>query len=256
MNSAKVLQNKIALYLRKKIKYQLIAGVINVLVLLVIIWVSTFLADLVFYFSVPVRWFVLIVNSILTVYLIYIMIGQFIVQVWRLKKSADYTPLTKEIGATLPEIDDKLTNIYQLSKEISGNDSAELRLLALDRFIQKITRIDFRSALHMGAYMLPRPFIILVTIGSLLLIAFTTQALSNSALRIINPMGDYELLPEYSFKVSPGDTTILSGNNINITSEYFGPRPEKLILKYKENSSDYFKETELKQKQKKELIEY
>ena len=246
MKNLHILDIKILSYLKKKLIFQASSGSVNIFVVLIIVWLSTFIADHIFYFSIPVRWFVLIVNCVLSVYLGYRFLIFGVLNTWRIKKSGDYTQLTREIGAGIPRLGDKLTNIYQLSRELK-DDSTALRILAINRFTAKIKDLDFRSILRIKNNLLSVSLITMVLLGSAFLIITAHDALSVSAMRILNPTGRYELIPDFSFVVSPGDTSIINGNSLELEIKYHGPRLEKLYMEYSNRGTDFFRQKELKE---------
>ena len=85
MKNIHILDNKILSYLKKKLILQVSSGIVNISILLIIIWLSTFIADHIFYFSIPVRWLVLIVNSVLSVYLGYRFLIYGVLDTWKMK---------------------------------------------------------------------------------------------------------------------------------------------------------------------------
>ena len=246
MKNLHILDNKILSYLKKKLIFQASSGIVNIFIVLIIIWLSSFIADHIFYFSIPVRWFVLIVNCVLSVYLGYRFLIFGVLDTWRIKKSGDYTQLTREIGAGIPQLGDKLTNIYQLSRELK-DESTALRILAITRFTEKIKDLDFRSILRIKNNLLSVSLITMVLLGSVFLVITAHDALSVSAMRILNPTGRYELIPEFSFIVSPGDTSIINGNSLELEIRYHGPRLEKLYMEYRNSGTDFFRQKELKE---------
>ena len=62
---------RIESYRKRKILILSSTGLVNVVLCLMIIWISTIVTDAIFYFSVPVRWFVLLFNSALSVLIIF-----------------------------------------------------------------------------------------------------------------------------------------------------------------------------------------
>ena len=105
---------KIVLFQRKNLVFRFIAGSIHFFIFFLIIWLSTFLTDSVFYFKTEVRWFILILNSSLTIYLFYQFVLLPVIDSFLLSEKKDLTPVTKYIGERFPSIADRLTNIYQL----------------------------------------------------------------------------------------------------------------------------------------------
>jgi len=244
MKNFSVLEDKIYPYLNKKLLFLVASGIINLFILLIIIWLSSFIADHIFYFSIPVRWFVLIVNAMLSIYLTYRILLSGIIDIWKMKKSGNFTPLTREIGSGMSSVEDTLTNIYQLSRE-SDHKSKSLRDLAIDRFTQKIDHLDFKTILRFRKYIISFPLILMILTGSIVLLISVHEALSMSAMRILNPVGKYEIVPDFSFSVAPGDTSIINGNSLELEVKYQGPRSENLFLEYRTSGADFLKQIEL-----------
>ena len=94
--------------------FRVFAGMIHLSIFILIIWLSTILADSVFYFTSNVRWFILILNSSITIYLLYQFVLSPIIDFFLLSENKDLTPITKYIGECFPSVEDRLTNIYQL----------------------------------------------------------------------------------------------------------------------------------------------
>ena len=109
-----IIKDKIKQYHRKKSQFQLIGGLLNLVVLFFVIWCSTVFLDMAFYFSVSTRWFVLIVNGGLSLFLFYRFFLLHVFSFYKTAKSENYINLTNEIGLNYQDVEDKLTNIYQL----------------------------------------------------------------------------------------------------------------------------------------------
>ena len=244
MNNISKLDTKIRSYLNKKLIFLTFSGIVNISILFIVIWLSTFIADHIFYFSVPARWFVLILNSSLSVYLVYRFLISGAFSVWKMKRTNNYTPVTNEIGKGISSIGDTLTNVYQLSRE-SDEKTQFLRQLAVDRFTQSTEKTEFNTILKFKGFVLPMFMVALILIGSIALFVSAHEAIAVSAKRIINPTGNYDILPEYSFSVTPGDTVIINGNSLQVKVGYHGPRSEDLFLEYRMSGSDYLKQIKL-----------
>jgi hypothetical protein len=224
---------KIFLFQRKNLIFRVIAGSIHFFIFLLIIWLSTFLADSVFYFKSEVRWFILILNSSLTLYIFYQFVLLPIIDFLLLSENKDLTQVTKYIGERFPSISDKLTNIYQLIISDPPGSSSSIKKYAIRLFAQKISKVSFAKKLLLKEYFLPISFLLPLLFGSFLLIVTLSGRLSLSAKRVLNPAGEYAIVPWYEFFVTPGDVSLISGESIEINVLYKGPEVENCIFWYR-----------------------
>ena len=148
MEAANFVITKIVLFQRKNLTFHIVAGFIHFILFLLIIWLSTFLADSVFYFKPEVRWFILILNSIITVYLFYRHFLSPLIKYFFLSDKKNLTPITKVIGEYYPNIADKLTNIYQLITSESPRSSLSIKNFAISNFAHQISAINFADKLY------------------------------------------------------------------------------------------------------------
>jgi hypothetical protein len=188
------------------------------------------LADSLFYFTSDVRWFILILNGLLSIYLLYQFIASPLIDYFRLSEKRDLTPVTSNIGRQFPAIADRLTNIYQLIQEKPGGSSSPLRQYAIEKFTDSISTISFKSKLVFRKYVLSFFYILPILVGSILLTIMLGDKMSLSAKRIMDPSGEYAVVPEYTFVVTPGDARIISGETFKIAMTYQGPKAEQYIF--------------------------
>lgn len=224
---------KIVLFQRKNLVFRFIAGSIHFFIFFLIIWLSTFLTDSVFYFKTEVRWFILILNSSLTIYLFYQFVLLPVIDSFLLSEKKDLTPVTKYIGERFPSIADRLTNIYQLIISEPPGSSSSIKQYAIGQFAQKVTDINFAKKLVLKDYFLPFSFMLPVLMGSIILIFSLSGRLSLSAKRVLNPAGEYAIVPWYEFSVNPGDASIISGESLEITILYQGPEADNCMFWYR-----------------------
>jgi len=230
MDAINQIIRKIFLFQRKNLIYHAIAGSIHFSIVLLIIWLSTFLADSVLYFKSEVRWFILILNGSLTIYLFYQYVLLPIIEFFLLSESKDLTPVTKYIGERFTSISDRLTNIYQLIVSEQPGSSSSIKDYAIRKFAQKITKVNFADKLVLKEYLFPLLIILPVLVGSVLLISTLSGRLSLSAKRILNPTGEYAIVPWYEMSVTPGDARLISGESLTVTVLYQGPETENIIF--------------------------
>ncbi len=249
MQTENIINSKIRAFHRRKAGLILAAGTIHLIVFLSVIWISTFAADTVLYFSRSVRWFVLIVNSSLSLYLFYRFIGEHLIQLFHsINMSHKMIVAAREIGYLKPEIADRLLNTYQLQSTQEKFSSPELRRFAVNRFSEMIKNDDFRSLLNLRSFIIPYSWIVLILLGGVLLSAFMGNQLSVSLKRVLNPAGDYQLIQDYRFKVMPGDTTIIAGYPFDVRADFLGPSVGQLKIEVLEPEKAAARSIELEKK--------
>jgi hypothetical protein len=239
---------KIILFQRKNLTFRIIAGIMHFFLFLLIIWLSTFLADSVFYFKTEVRWFILILNSLLTFYLLYQFVLSPLIESIFLSDKKDLTHITNDIGHQFPTIADRLTNIYQLILSKPPGSSSSIRQYAIGQFAEKISSFNFSNKLTLKKYFFPISLILPVLLGSILVIFSLSERLSLSAKRILNPTGEYAIVPWYDFSVDPGDARVISGESLDVSIIYQGPEADKCILWYRNQGEKNLQSEEFRKK--------
>jgi hypothetical protein len=255
MKSINLIINNILSFQRKHLSFQVIAGAIHFLTFVLIIWLSTFLADSVFYFKTEVRWFILPLNGVLTLYLLYKYVITPIIETILLSEKKDLTPITKNIGDHFHTIADRLTNIYQLIQSQPPGSSSSIRQYAIRQFAQKISNINFSKKLLFKNYILPYYNLLPIFLGSVLLIFMLGGKLSLSAKRILNPTGEYAIVPWYEFSVDPGNTSLISGKPLEISLTYKGPEVENCIFWFRNQGEQNLQSKVFRKQQSVYLLE-
>jgi len=168
MNAQHQITDKIIFFHKKQLLYKVVSGILNFLLYMLLIWTSTFLADSVFYFTTAVRWFILIINACLTLYLFYQLFISPLAMFIMLNDKKDLTPITRQIGRLFPVLSDKLTNIYQLILSNPRGSSPSIRQYAIEQYAQKISVFNFNKKIRFKNFIIPYHILIPVAIGSLL----------------------------------------------------------------------------------------
>jgi uncharacterized protein DUF4175 len=235
-----IIKDKLKRYHYKKSILQISAGLLNLMVLLFIVWCSTVFLDMTFYFSEPTRWFVLIVNGGFSLFLFYRFFLVHILTFYQTAKTENYITLTNEIGLNYPEVEDKLTNIYQLENLSVPEYSKNLRDYASKKFTEKIKSFEFTKNLKFSDYILPKHVIIGVLISSILAAISLFEPMTLSLKRILIPYKEFSEIPAFTFDVQPGDNKIIKGKSEKIQVVYFGPKIDGCTIQYKNNSDSYW----------------
>ncbi len=224
MHEQNVINAKLEAFYKRKLMLILTAGLLHLVVFLSVIWISTFVADSVFFFTRSVRWFVLSVNTLLSLYLFYRFIGQHLLYNWRFRKSTvRLADVAREIGIFKPEIADRMINAYQLQYAAEKYSSSVLRQYAIQHFSDKIRSEDFRPLLSLRTFTIPYIYIIFILLGGIMVSSFMGDYLLVSLKRIFNPSGNYQLQQNYTFQVTPGDTMLIAGQPLPIRATFRGP---------------------------------
>jgi hypothetical protein len=229
-------------YQKKNLLFNLTGGVVTLIPVLIIIWLSTFIADTVFHFSEAVRWILLISDLLVSVFLIWNFGFKRLSALLKLKPENDFSKVAEEIGHNYPDVADRLKNVYQLIKYKTIGSSEELKSEAINVFSQKYARIQFKNSLKLNTYMPSISVITLLLAGSLFISFGLHRELGLAAKRIFNPSNNYELIPSYSFSVLPGKTRILLGQNLEVTARYKGPKVKQCVLEFKGKNDPYFRQ--------------
>ncbi len=209
------------------------SGVVNLLLVLFVIWISTLLVDITFYLSESSRWLILVLNGCLSIFLFYKFIISPLLNYIIIKRSNNYTKITREIGEYFPKIADKLTNIYQIENSIHPKYSQSLQKYAISQFDKETRSIDFSSKLKFSDFTLPKHFIFFVYSASIFILILLHEPLSMSLKRILMPSKDFSDIPNYEFVVNPGNTTIIQGSPVKVDVKYLGPQINGCTIQFK-----------------------
>ncbi len=237
MNAQEQIIGKIINFQKKQLLYTVFSGIINLSIYLLLIWISTFLADSVFYFSPAVRWFILIINVTITFYLLYQLIISPLIKLVLLNENKDLTPITRHIGELFSSLGDKLTNIYQLIVSTPLGSSLSIRQYAIEQFANKISSFDFNANTRFKNFVIPYYVLFPVLIGSVLVSSMLQDKITLSMKRTFDPTGDYAIIPWYQFTVNPGNSEIIAGEPVNIITSFRGPEIKECLIWYR-NSGD------------------
>jgi len=243
-----ILKNKIKQYHRKKAKLQFSGGLLNLIVLLSVVWCSTIFLDMAFYFSEATRWFVLIVNGGLSVFLFFRFFLRHIINFYLKSKNENYAVLTKEIGVNLSEIQDKLTNIYQLESLPVPDHSKNLRDYATKKFNEKIKSLNFLQHLKFSDFILPKHVIMPVLLSTIIASISLFEPMSLSLKRLIIPYMDFSVIPEFAFDIHPGNNKIIKGKSEKIVVDYSGPKINGCTFHFKSESESVWQSSKMQYK--------
>lgn len=217
--------NNISRFAKKKRRLQLMGAAVYFVLIVESVWLSTALADQLFYFSEISRWGLLLINGAIFTGAAY----QFILKPFfnwiRFKEENDCVNAAAEAARFYPESAHDFVIASQLITEERGMTagSNDLRQAAIDHLLSGYANEDFSSRLHLKSFLPPKNLLLAVFASFILLAAVQWNALLRSSLRLLNPTNEYLQIPAYSFTVFPGDTTLLKGTPLRIKAAYSGP---------------------------------
>lgn len=216
---------KISDFAVKKLRFSALGALAYFILLFTVIWLSLVLADQVFYFSKISRYGLLLLNSALLAFLAWRLIVKPFYNWISFKKESDLSNTAQELAGYYSQATDSFVIAYQLvsGKSNAAAESQELRQAAINRFIGQFSQEQFSSVLQLKTWLPSIKLFLPVLVSALFFISFQTDAFFRSSLRLLNPAKEYALIPDFSYKVSPGSAKIIKGSSLTINAIYSGP---------------------------------
>ncbi len=190
-----------------------------------------------------ILFFIFIVTAVASiVYLILIPLSNY----FNLFKKRDYFHSARKVGNYFPEIKDDLLNAMQLVSADNSKTlySANLLDAAFKNVYERSKPIRFESIVDFTKIKKSSVYFLFVAIISALLFTFIPdlQAASN---RLVNFNQEFIPPAKFYFEVSPGNTEITKGENVDFNIWVKGEIPKKVFLLTREESQTNFIEHEL-----------
>ena len=217
--------NNISRFAKKNLRLQIAGAALYFILLVLSVWLSTVLADQLFYFSEISRWGLLLINGAIFAGAAYLFIIKPLYKWIHFKEEKNRVEAAEETARYYPESGNDFVIASQLITEeretAAGSD--DLRQAAIERILSGYTNEDFSSRLHLKTFLPPLKLMLPVIAAIVLLAVVQWNVLLHSSLRLLNPTNEYLQIPTYTFNVSPGDTTLLKGTPLYIKAAYSGP---------------------------------
>ncbi len=245
-NKKQIIFDSIRDYSRRKWNLALFAGILNSAALLLVIWLSTIIADSVFFFSTPTRWLILVLNSALTVQVLRWFVSEPLRHRLKIDDTRELLRAAHEIGYHFDQLSDRLVNSFQLADERNSGTSDQLRELAVTQIAENLKSIQVTSRLNLKKFLLSPLLIGSIFIGSLASAGLMPDVISVSMKRIFYPPGRFSRIPEYQFKIMPGNASLIQGEDVNIWAAYAGPAAKNIFLKIRSEKDSDWQTRELK----------
>ncbi len=217
--------NNISRFARKQLRLQAAGAAVYFVLIILSVWLSTALADQLFYFSEISRWGLLLINAFVFSGAAYRFLLKPFLNRLRFNEETQRVAAAKEAARFYPESGNDFIIASQLITEEHGTaaGSNDLRQAAIDRILSGYRNEDFSSRLRIKTFLPPMNLMLPVIAVFVLLTAVQWNTLLHSSLRLLNPTNEYLQIPVYSFNVSPGNTTLLKGTPLRIKAAYSGP---------------------------------
>lgn len=227
--------NKLEKLIRKNFSLICVRGLLISLLITTAAFFLLILSETLFRFSSSVRtilfysWIIIIISSV--GYFVFIPI----LKLFNIIPSRNYFETAKIAGLHFPFVKDELLNSLQLVNGASAINlySADLIDAAFSNVYHKVKDLDFSEIISFTSlkrYLLNLIFILFITLFSVLFI----YPISSAGNRFFNY--DKEFIPpaEFSFEVSPGNTKITKGENVEVRIKITGQDPGEIFLAEKD----------------------
>ncbi len=214
---------------QKRLRLLWLSAGIRWMFILLIIWLSSALADHLFHFSEWSRWGLLLMNAGLLIWFAFLLFRTPL-QAWRQARTDDLTDSAKELASFYPASKDDFVVAYQLSTKEQPAASDALRRAAVLQKLEPYRNEDFRSQLLISQFLPPLKWLLLLAVGILIVFAWRFPDIWHSTKRLVNPSNAYVTAPNFYFDVIPGNGRIISGNPLLIKVKYSGPALESCEL--------------------------
>lgn len=163
-----------------------------------------------------------------------------IFKLFRLQKGIDYNQASKIIGSHFSEVQDKLTNFLQLSKD---DQSSELLLASIDQKADDLKVVPFTNAVNFSANkkylpiaLLPIVFLVLVWLSG------NNEFLSQSLNRVVNYQSQFTPPAPFELKILNKDLQVEKNQDFILKVKAFGKMiPENAFIQIGEER--YFMES-------------
>ncbi len=219
-----ILIEKIYAFEKKYLRYRAIGSALRFVIAVLLIWLSTALADHVFYFSRITRWGLWGVNVGLTLLLAYRLLVRPMLAYFRLKETDDLTPAIRRITRYFPQVGDDLISAYQLLRgRAQTGISTGLQQAAIQQILEKYKNYDFAERVRFKELVPEWGGLMVLLAGMAVLVIFQGNNIWHSTKRLLNPANPYLQMPAFAFRVSPGDTTLVKGDTFLLKVNYQGP---------------------------------
>lgn len=163
------------------------------------------------------------------------------------KTVPDDNILALRVGKFFPDIGDRLANslqVFQSTGENKYGTSRELARQALISVTSQCENCNFNETVSTRTFLKPLKFVLIsLAIITVLFFSFNRQ-LGASVNRLVHPFKTFAVAPGYSLTLLPGNTTIIQGEDIEISVKIDGQHPENLFLYYgnKNRGADFLRE--------------
>ncbi|MFO7889713.1 MAG: DUF4175 family protein [bacterium] len=175
---------------------------------------------------------------------LYLIVQKLLIPLYSLffrKDVPDDNTLALKVGDFFPEIGDRLANSLQIflsSEKNRYGTSRELALQALISAARQSEKYNFKESVSKKVFLRPLKFVLISLLITVIFFLFFNMQLSAGFNRLIHPFTTYAVSPDYRLTLLPGNTTIVQGEDIDISVKVDGTHPENLFLYYQHENTD------------------
>ncbi len=149
------------------------------------------------------------------------------------EKQFSFESISRNVGNTFPEIEDKLLNGMQLFGELSSpklHTSPALINEAMDRIGHEFGSFNFKKSIDYRKIRSLGKYSVVFSLIAAFPIFFSSDALFQSADRLIHPTIFYPVPASFSFDVFPGSVELIRGKQLQIAVRVDGTDPGDILL--------------------------
>ncbi|MBU1680718.1 MAG: hypothetical protein KKD86_17990 [Bacteroidetes bacterium] len=236
------LYGKLAEVRNREIYKKALTGMAHTIIILLVINVLLSLAELFGASSISYRTvFYLILLSSVVILTVTLIVIPLLKTITTPNKQENHSAAIK-IGKFYPQIKDELLNIIQLIENSDGKSS--LINAAFEQLINKTGGLDFKKSVDFKRPKKKLQQASLAIILSVIIFAVFPQ-LRFSSYRIFNYDQEFVFPQKFFFEVTPGNSDITNGDNIDLKAITVGDSPEHVMLHTKSADETEFKEKEI-----------
>ena len=199
---------------------ELRASVLSYLAILILILVAASLLELAFRVDSPGRTvlFLLIAGFIGLLSVWYV--ARPLLKILGVIRSADDFELARIVGASFPQIHDRLLNLLQIHQEIlSGKSLYSLELIdaSFQDLAENIRGLNFTSSVDVSPVRHSARLLAVSVLGAMLLVFTSPGQFLDALQRIVHFNREYVSPAEFVFEVSPGNSEVVKGHTVQIS---------------------------------------
>jgi hypothetical protein len=198
---------------------ELRANTLSFCTIIILALVAATLLELAFRLDSSGRTAVFFVISVLGGVLFLWYVGRPVLKALGVLQSADDFEMATIVGASFPQIHDRLLNLLQLHQEIVAGKSLyspELVDASFQDLADNIRELDFTASINPSPVLRSTKLFAVSFFGALLLVFTSPGQFVDSLFRIIHYNREFVSPAEFALEVTPGNSEVIKGQTIQI----------------------------------------